>query len=198
MRNRAKSVFSLNNARRSRIAALGVFIMLLTAMFAVSPYVNNAAAFEEKLVYGVLASAGETIEVRRTDTMNFQFVPSSNTTSTTLGYTTQGQRFTVLATVTGEQVGDRGDKWYNITFQNKSGYIFADVNLLPIVYLVPVAEGEEYSEDVLSFPEDYRQPLAILKARYPAWTFERVDIIPDWNTVLYHELNRKTATWFHT
>ena len=189
MQNRVKSVVGLNNTQRRRIVALGIFVILLAAMFAFRPYINNAAAFEEKLVYGVLASAGETIEVRRTDTMNFRIRSEPNTTSTTLGYTTQGQRFTVLATVIGQQVGDRGDKWYNITFQNKSAYIFADVNLLPIVRLVPIADGEEYSDDVLSFPEDYRQPLAILKARYPEWTFERVDIIPDWNTVLYHELN---------
>lgn len=72
----------------------------------------------------------------------------------------------VYVTINGQKNGDDGYIWYNITYNNITGYMRSD-----FIKKIEVQPDKSFEEQLAAFPESYHSQLKLLHAQYPNWKF---------------------------
>ncbi|MGN1080485.1 MAG: N-acetylglucosaminidase, partial [Acutalibacteraceae bacterium] len=98
-----------------------------------------------------------------------------------------GQLSNVYVTINGQKTGDDGYIWYNITYNDITGYMRSD-----FIKKIEVQPDKNFEEQLAAFPESYRNQLIALHAAYPNWKFyaDNIDLTLDEAAQL--EIARKT------
>lgn len=99
-----------------------------------------------------------------------------------------------------EEQGEDGFIWYEIQVRNKTGYLRSDlvqkdgaVKSNPELSLQKRPEQSEktptgnFEQDLMIFPQGYREKLRALHAMYPGWQFVPVNCGLDWEEVITQE-----------
>lgn len=73
--------------------------------------------------------------------------------------------------VEGEEAeAGQGTRWYNVTYNNYTGYVYGAYVM--VIEPPSSAYDENFEKNILNFPESYREQLRTLHNMYPNWTFE--------------------------
>ncbi|MGN0493954.1 MAG: dockerin type I domain-containing protein [Acutalibacteraceae bacterium] len=94
----------------------------------------------------------------------------------------------VWLTKNGEKQGDDGYIWFNVTYNDITGYIRSD-----FIREVPVQTDMSFEEQLAAFPESYRGYLRELHAIYPNWRFYADNIDMTFDKAVELELVRKVS-----
>lgn len=78
----------------------------------------------------------------------------------------KGEFVTINGTAEGEEaVSGSGTTWYNVTYQNKTGYVYGK-------YVEVITVDPDFEKNLLNFPESYRAALRAIHSEYPNWIFK--------------------------
>lgn len=82
----------------------------------------------------------------------------------------------VYVTINGQKMGDDGYIWYNITYNDITGYMRSD-----FIKKIEVQPDKSFEEQLAAFPPSYRSQLKLLHAQYPNWKFyaDNIDLTLD-------------------
>lgn len=79
-----------------------------------------------------------------------------------------------------------GSKWYHIRYNGSEGYVYNQY--LSVTYYNPDASFEQ---QLLQFPEDYRDKLRVIHSAYPNWVFQADNVpVSFWEIVSEEAKNR--------
>ena len=96
----------------------------------------------------------------------------------------------VWLTKNGEKQGDDGYIWFNVTYNNITGYIRSD-----FIKEVPIQTDMSFEEQLAAFPESYREYLRKLHAIYPNWRFYADNINMTLDEAVELELIKKVTDY---
>ena len=85
---------------------------------------------------------------------------SSSEKVCTLSY----QTVIINGKVQGQEVETGNNTWYNITCEDKTGYVYSK-------YLTIIAYDEDFEKNLANFPESYHDSLRAVHSAYPNWRF---------------------------
>ena len=77
-----------------------------------------------------------------------------------------GTIVSINSKVDGEEVSDGNKIWYNITYENNTGYVYSKY----IEEIKPLYDPD-FEKNLLNFPESYRDSLRNIHNAYPNWIF---------------------------
>ena len=143
----------------NRILAFALTLCMVLGMWAGNP----AAAYDTK--YGQVSGASS-LNVRK----------GPGTTYDSLGYLKEGD----FVTITGEANAADGKLWYQITYDDSTGYVSSS-------YIVLVDTDAAFEASIADFPESYKEDLREIHALYPNWVFEAVPTGTNWADALEAE-----------
>ncbi len=128
------------------------------------------------LSLSVLCSTESFIRVNAAD---IGYVDATNVNvhaDATVNSESYGKLSNVYVTINGQKNGDDGYIWYNITYNNITGYMRSD-----FIKKIEVQPDKSFEEQLAAFPESYRSQLKLLHAQYPNWKFyaDNIDLTLD-------------------
>ena len=77
-----------------------------------------------------------------------------------------GKLSNVYVTINSQKIGDDGCIWYNITYNDITGYMRSD-----FIKKIVAQPNKSFEEQLAAFPESYRDQIKALHAEYPNWKF---------------------------
>lgn len=96
----------------------------------------------------------------------------------------------VWLTKNGEKQGDDGYIWFNVTYNDITGYIRSD-----FIKEVPIQTDMSFEEQLAAFPESYHRYLRELHENYPNWNFHADNINMTLDEAVELELIKKVTDY---
>lgn len=118
------------------------------------------------LSLSVLCSTESFIRVNAADIGYVDATDVNVRADATVNSKSYGKLSNVYVTINGQKNGDDGYIWYNITYNNITGYMRSDY-----IKKIVVQPDKSFEEQLAAFPESYRSQLKLLHAQYPNWKF---------------------------
>lgn len=133
----------------------------------------------------VFAATGTGVVIGIDDNLRVRSEP--NTTSNINFKLKNGAVVEVLGETDGTAVSSAyGSKWYHIRYNGSDGYVYNQY--LSVTYYNPDASFEQ---QLLQFPEDYRDKLRVIHSAYPNWVFQADNVpVSFWEIVSEEAKNR--------